>query len=132
MSTLIRKQLKEELQAQLISQFEVLNLEDQYALITPVLYPDNSHVNLYVDELAEGRLALTDNGEAADYAFVHGFSETEILNRVHIARRRFGLLQSEGDELHLEVSRDQLAEAVFALATAVQDVAYLVYRNRDY
>lgn len=132
MSTLVRKQLKDELEAQLLAQFQVESLDDHYLVITPLLYPDNSHVCLYVGELGEDRLTIADDGEAAAYSFVLGMSEAEIEDRVRKARHRFRLMSSNDDELRLEIARGQLAEVIFALATAVQDVAYLVYKHRDY
>ncbi|MBX3068957.1 MAG: DUF1828 domain-containing protein [Thermomicrobiales bacterium] len=132
MSTLVRNHIKNDLETQLVAQFEVRKLDDQQLLITPLLYPDSSHVNLYVEELAEGRIAVTDNGEAADYVWVLGVSETAIEDRVRRARRQFRLLSVDDDGLRFEGSRDHLAEAIFDVAAAVQDVASLVYQNRDY
>jgi hypothetical protein len=134
MSTLVRKHLKDDLEAQLTAQFEVKSLDDLnlYLVITPLLYPDNSHVCPYVEEIEIDRLAITDNGEASAYAWVLGVSEADIADRVQRVKRRFRLLPTESHELRLEIPHDQLAEAVFTVAAAVQDVANLVYKNRDY
>jgi hypothetical protein len=134
MSTLVRKHLKDDLESQLIAQFEVKILDELelYLVVTPLLYPDNSHVCLYVREQGEDQLAVSDNGEAEAYAFVLGVNEADREDRIRRVKHRFRLLPTEGAELRLEVSRDQLAEAVFTLAAAVQDVASLVYKNRDY
>jgi hypothetical protein len=134
MSTLVRKHLKDDLAAQLIALFEVKSLDDLdlYLVITPLLYPDNSHVCLYAEELEKGQLAISDNAEGSAYAWVLGVSEADLEDRVRRVKRRFRLLPTESHELRLEVPHDQLVESVFTLAAAVQDVANLVYKNRDY
>lgn len=115
---------------QLQSQFPVIHDVDQCMVITPMLYPDNTRITIGIAMRDEHRVKLTDNGEAWGYAFVHGVDEPMINERIELTRTRFRLADIDGSDLILDVPTNKVAEGLFKLATAVQDVAYLVYGVR--
>lgn len=39
---------------------------------TPYLYPDNDGISLYVEELPDGRIQVSDGGETSAYLFLRG------------------------------------------------------------
>lgn len=116
---------------QIPSQFQVEQFSDQYFVVTPMLYPDNTPITLAIEFVNDHRAVLADNGEAADYAFVNGLDEAIIRDRINKTMKRFHLSKTRGGELVLEVSVNSIAEGIFSLAAAVQDIAYLVYSARS-
>lgn len=51
--------------------------EASYLVVTtPYLYPNNDVVELYIDELSEGMVEVTDGGEAEVQLYKHGFELT--------------------------------------------------------
>ncbi len=116
---------------QLQSQFCVEQLDRQWAVTTPMMYPDNTPIELGIELTEHRRAILTDYGEAAGYAFVHGVDEATIRERIAITVMRFGLSGTGSGELALDVPEGRIVEAIFKLATAVQDIAYLVYSARS-
>lgn len=125
-----RNSLQHMLGEQLQSQFAVIHDVDQFMVITPMLYPDNTRIDIGIAMRDEHRVMLTDNGEAWGYAFAHGVDEPVIRERIELTRARFRLADMDGGELILDVPSDRVAEGLFKLATAIQDVAYLVYGVR--
>jgi len=55
--------------------FHCRRLEEASYLVvsTPYLYPNNDVVELYIDELSEGLVEVSDGGEAEVQLFKHGF-----------------------------------------------------------
>jgi hypothetical protein len=94
-----------------------------------MLYPDNTRISVAIEEHEGQRLLITDNGEASDYAFANGIGEPAIRDRSRMTARRFGLSDTRDGELMLDVHRSELADGVFRIANAIQDVGYLVYRR---
>lgn len=120
--------LMEAFALQMEPRFHVESMDMWCALRTPFLYPDNTPITLFVSESTSSKIIVSDHGEASDYAFVNGVASGTVNSRLKKVERRFGL-HTEGDELVIETSEDHVADAIFSMVNAVQDVGYLVYRQ---
>src|SRR5229473_5579780 len=53
--------------------FACVQVDGKLKLITPYLYPDNDLVEVYVEELPNGRVRVSDLGEATRHLHTQGF-----------------------------------------------------------
>lgn len=97
---------------------------------TPFLYPDNTPIVIAVDRPAADTLVLSDLGDASDYAFLNGVGPVTVRERLKKVERRFGL-DRNGDVMQLATDEAHFFDAVSTMVNAVQDIGYLVYRQRD-
>jgi len=118
-----------ELATQLPSAFSVKRERDLCLIVTPFLYPDNTEISLSVRGVDDGRLVLSDNGEAFDYAFVNGVSRLAVRDRAQKIKSHFQI-ETEDEELTLTTSSESLAAAIFTLVQAAQDLGNLVYQEQ--
>ncbi len=99
---------------------------------TPFLRRDNDAVVLRIEELTDGRLVITDDGETVDYLRLSGYA---VRRNAAFQEQLQGIAESLGvrvqdEELLLETDEGGFAEALTAVARAAQHTSYLVYRGR--
>lgn len=95
---------------------------------TPFFYPDNDPIVIYAEQMGGGRIRLSDHGEANDFAFLSGVGSRSIVARMQSLQSRLGV-RVEGTAMELEVSVDQIGEAVSRFITAVHDLSTLSYTS---
>jgi hypothetical protein len=118
----------EQLKSQISGQFTEHSIEGACYLITPFLLPDNTPISLEIAEEADGKYTISDYGQGADYAFVHGVGDGIVRNRLGFVERRLNATV-DGGVISKTVSSDDAANAVVEIITGVQDVGYLIYRR---
>jgi len=91
---------------------------------TPFLYPDNSPITFYVTRTDEG-LELSDQGDASDYAFLHGIAPGSIRNRIRKTAKRLGI-EAGQSELTMVVNESDAGDAAAVLIGAMLEVGSLV------
>lgn len=103
-------------------------------IVTPYLYPDNDLVEVFVEELGQGRVRVTDLGETLRHLESHG---VDVLGS---AKRRF-LLEQVAKRIHVDVRRgklvaegplNQVGSLVLDVVMAAQGVADLIYTSKAY
>ncbi len=114
---------------QLPDAFWFKDADDACLIVTPFHYPDNTEITISVRDGGDGTLVLTDNGEAFDYAFVHGVNQTAVRERADEIRRQFQI-KTANEELMLTTTPDGLAEAASRLAQAAKHLGDLVVVQR--
>jgi hypothetical protein len=120
----------EDITNQLSSHFQVAPTDEGCTVVTPFLYPDNTQIEVEVLLTSQGRTLITDNGQASDYAFVNGAGERQIRSRLQFVGKRFGI-QTDGEELVVETTRDKLGDGILTLLNGIQDIASTVYRQPE-
>lgn len=117
-----------EIRDEVSNQFSAAEVEGTCYLVTPFLLPDNTPITLAVETEADDAIVLSDFGQAADYAFLHGISDSTVSQRLKFVERRFGIDLDHG-VMSKRVPVGQAAQATVEIITGVQDVGYLVYRR---
>lgn len=118
----------EESVSQLLASFRVTNRGDECSLVTPFQYPDGSPIAISLNETVDGEFFLSDNGEAADFAFLGGVSDGSIRERLSLIEKRYPV-STKGQEITVSASTAELSSAILALIGSIQDASYLVYRQ---
>ncbi|MCA9111969.1 MAG: DUF1828 domain-containing protein [Planctomycetaceae bacterium] len=104
------------------------SLENDCAIRTPFLFPDNTPITIYVRE-DDQNIIVSDRGETSDFAFVNGVGERMINNQVKRSGRRLGF-EPDGDEMVIVANPNDVGEATMRLINAIQEVGSLVNMRR--
>ncbi len=99
---------------------------------TPFLRRDNDPVVLRIEELSDGRLVITDDGETVDYLRLSGHAvrrNTAFQKQLQAVVESLGV-RAEDEEILAETDEGGFAEALTAVARAAQHTSYLAYRSR--
>lgn len=130
MTTLACTDLVEMLLGQARSRFTAEPTFGRCTVRTPFLYPDNTPIVVAVERSGDDALIISDLGDASDYAFLNGVGPGVVRDRLNKVERRFGL-QRDGDVLRVETDETHFFDALSSMVNAIQDVGYLIYRQRD-
>lgn len=117
-----------ELKSALSAQFAESSIDGSCFLVTPFLLPDNTPIALEVVQGESGNLIISDYGQAADYAFVHGVGDRVVASRLDFVKRRFNA-DVDGGVISKTASGSDAANAAISVITGVQDVGYLIYKR---
>jgi hypothetical protein len=103
-------------------------------IITPYLYPDNDLIEVYVEELPNGRARVTDLSEAARHLHAQGFDLFASPKRKFIAETAASRVSAvfESGAISKEGSLEELGTLLFDVIGAVRGVADLIYTSRAY
>ena len=114
--------------------FRCIPFERRLCLVTPYLYPDNDLVQVFVEEIASGRIRVTDLGETLRHL------ESLGLDVLGSSKRSF-LLEQIAGRMHVDVQRGKLiregrlediGSLVMDVVAAAQGVADLIYTSKAY
>jgi hypothetical protein len=103
-------------------------------IITPYVYPDNDLVEVYVEELPEGRVRVSDLGETTRHLHTQGFDVFASTKRKFLAdtaASRMGVT-FEGAAISKEGSAEEIGSILFDVIIAARAVADLIYTSRTY
>ncbi len=103
-------------------------------LITPYLYPDNDLVEVYVEELPNGRVRVTDLGETTRHLHTQGFDVFASPKRKFIAETTASRVNAlfENGVIKKEGTLEELGPMLFDVIVAARGVADLIYTSRAY
>ncbi len=103
-------------------------------LITPYLYPDNDLVEVYVEELPNGRVRVTDLGETTRHLHTQGFDVFASPKRKFIAETTASRVNAvfENGVIMKEGTLEELGPMLFDVIVAARGVADLIYTSRAY
>lgn len=114
--------------------FKCILTEGRLRIITPYLYPDNDLIEIFVEDLGNSRIKVTDLGESFRHLHSQGFDIDSSPKRRFLAETiasRVNVEISNG-RLTKIVSIDKISEAMFDIITAVRGIADLIYTSRTY
>ncbi len=99
---------------------------DHYVLTTPYTFPDNDAIQVFIRETADGRVVVSDRGEALRHVAVmsgHHIAESqaEMLNRI---AAKHDLIFQQGEFIAL-TSYAESGEAILRLSMAIKEVGDL-------
>lgn len=120
--------LTQNITTNLANGFEAHPVDGGCVIVTPFLYPDSAHIEIYVEE-KNGRLLLTDEGETLANLFVMGLNlkdNSSLAQKVERIARLNGVRFADST-LFVEVAKDNAGEASRQLLNAIQATAYLIY-----
>jgi hypothetical protein len=118
------------LRAQLSDRFEAVPFGRSCVVVTPFLYPDNTPISVEIAPQEDGSVLVSDNGEAADYAFIHGVGSRIVSQRLSFVRERFQVSVKDG-EIAKAAPSNAVGNAVLSVLGGIQDVGYLVYKGTN-
>ncbi|MBI2917885.1 MAG: DUF1828 domain-containing protein [Chloroflexi bacterium] len=114
--------------------FRCVPYERGLCIVTPYLYPDNDLVEVFVEELAGGRVRVTDLGETLRHLASQGvdvldspkrrFMLEQIAKRLHVVVAG-GRLEKEGDP-------HEVGSVLLDVAAAAHSTAGLAYTSKAY
>ena len=113
--------------SKMLDEFHSVAHDDVCELVTPFQYPDGSPIIVSFRPDGQGNYLLSDDGQASSFAFLGGASDIAINKRLDLVANRFRV-DTEGQEIRLRASKEQLNNALVAMIGSIQDVAYLIYR----
>jgi hypothetical protein len=114
------------------AEFDTFEQAGACFVATPFLRRDNDPVVLRIEELPDGRLVITDDGETVDYLRLSGHSvrrNSAFQKQLQAVVESLGV-RAEDDEILVETDEGGFAEALTAVARAAQHTSYLAYRGR--
>lgn len=120
------------LRARLAAQFDAYEQAGACFVVTPFLRHDNDPVTLRIDEDDARRLLVTDGGETIDYLRLSGYSvrrNAPFRKQMQAIGQSFGV-KVEDEEISLEASEHNVADALASVARAAQHASYLIFRRR--
>jgi len=114
--------------------FACVQVNGKLKLITPYLYPDNDLVEVYVEELPNGRVRVSDLGEATRHLHTQGFEVFASPKRKFIAETAASRVNAsfQNGEIVKEGSRDELGALIFDVVAAARGISGLIYTSRAY
>lgn len=116
--------------SQLSDRFEAVPAGGSCVVVTPFLYPDNTPISIEIVPQENGTVLVSDNGEASDYAFIHGVGSRMVNQRLGFVRKRFQVTVEDG-EIAKAVPSSDIGNAVLSVLGGVQDIGYLVYKSTN-
>jgi len=127
------EKLQDSLCGQMCANIRLTERGKRLAISTPFFFPDGDPYVLYADELAGGRLRLSDLG--------HTFMQLSYENDIDAIRKgnrgkllngilaNGGVFESEG-ELYVDIEPSEISSAIFKLGQAITSVSDLTFLNR--
>lgn len=114
--------------------FACVQVNGKLKLITPYLYPDNDLVEVYVEELPNGRVRVSDLGEATRHLHTQGFEVFASPKRKFIAETAASRVNAsfQNGEVFKEGSSDELGALIFDVVAAARGISGLIYTSRAY
>lgn len=115
-------------------EFACEQVNGRLRLVTPYLYPDNDLIEIYVEQLPDGRIRVTDLGEATRHLHTQGFDVFASPKRKFIAETvasRVNALFRDGT-LEKEGKPEDVGGMLFDIVAASRGVADLIYTSRAY
>lgn len=103
-------------------------------VITPYVYPDNDLIEVCVEELAEGRIRVTDLGETTRHLHTQGFDVFASPKRKFVAdtaASRVGAVLENG-VISKEGKSEEIGGMLLDVIVAARGVADLIYTSRAY
>jgi hypothetical protein len=103
-------------------------------IVTPYLYPDNDLVEVYVEELPDGRVRVSDLGEATRHLHTQGFDVFASPKRKFIAETAASRVNAvfQDGAIVKEGNAHEIGGVLFDVIVAARGVADLVYTSRAY
>lgn len=114
--------------------FKCIPTDRRLRIITPYLYPDNDLIEIFVEDLGNGRIKITDLGESFRHLHSQGFDVNASPKRKFLAETIASRVNVEisGGKLIRVATLDILSEAMFDTLTAIRGIADLIYTSRTY
>ncbi len=128
------KEVIEEYISGLKEGFKCISTEKRLRIITPYLYPDNDLIEIFIEELSNNRLKITDLGETFRHLHSQGFD-------VYSSPKRKFLVETIASRLNVKISdgnlvsiteTDKIFDAVFDIITASRGISDLIYTSKTY
>lgn len=103
-------------------------------VITPYVYPDNDLVEVYIEELPDGRVRVTDLGESTRHLHTQGFDVFASPKRKFIADTAASRVNAvfENGAIAKEGRPEELGGILFDVIVAARGVSDLIYTSRAY
>jgi len=128
------EEIVEKTLSELSSSFQCMPYDKGLCIITPYLYPDNDLIEVFVEELAGGRVRVTDLGETLRHLASQGI---DVLNS---PKRRFMLEQIvkrlhvvlTGGRLEKEGTPQEIGSVLLDVTAAAHGAAGLAYTSKAY
>jgi hypothetical protein len=116
------------------AEFACEESDGRLRIVTPYLYPDNDLVEVYVEELRDGRVRVSDLGEATRHLHTQGFDVFASPKRKFIAETAASRVNAvfENGVIVKEGSPEEIGGVLFDVIAAARGVADLVYTSRAY
>ena len=114
--------------------FACQSSDGRLKIITPYVYPDNDLIEVYVEELPNGRARVSDVSEAARHLHAQGFDLFASPKRRFIAETAASRVNAafERGAIVREGPVEELGSLIFDVIVAVRGVADLIYTSRAY
>lgn len=103
-------------------------------IITPYVYPDNDLVEVYVEDLAGGRVRVSDLGETTRHLHTQGFDLFASTKRKFLADTAASRVGAaiQGGAILKEGTTEEIGGILFDVIVAARAVADLIYTSRTY
>lgn len=105
-------------------------LEVGYEITTPFLNPSNDHLQIYVQELFDNEIILSDGGDTLSYLSETATLYPERKNVIRNTARSYGVSLGSYDELTIKTSPKDFAKKEHALLQAMLKVYDLSFTSR--
>lgn len=106
-------------------------LEVGYEITTPFLNPSNDNVQIYVQEMYENEIILSDGGDTAGYLSETATLYPERKNIIKNTARSYGVSLGDFDELFVKTSQENFAQKKHALIQAILKVYDLSFTSQS-
>lgn len=115
-------------------EFKCMRIDNKLRIITPYIYPDNDLIEIFIEDLGDSNLIVTDLGEGFRHLHSQGFD-------VYASPKRKFLAETIASRVNVEISRGKLLrfaqiekihEAIFDVITAIRGIADLIYTSKTY
>jgi len=116
------------------AEFACEEFDGRLKIVTPYLYPDNDLVEVYVEELPDGRVRVSDLGEATRHLHTQGFDVFASPKRKFIAETAASRVNAvfQDGAIVKEGNAHEIGGVLFDVIVAARGVADLVYTSRAY
>jgi uncharacterized protein DUF1828 len=115
-------------------EFSCHRTDSRLRLVTPYVYPDNDFIELYVEQLPDGRVRVTDLGEATRHLHTQGFDLFASPKRKFIAETAVSRVDAilENGTIYKVGPPEEVATMLLDLVIASRGVSDLIYTSRAY
>ena len=116
------------------AEFACEQLDGRLKVITPYVYPDNDLVEVYVEELPDGRVRVSDLGETTRHLHTQGFDVFASPKRKFIADTTASRVNAyfHNGAILKEGKLEEIGGILFDVIVAARGVADLIYTSRAY
>lgn len=116
------------------SGFKCLLSEKRVRIITPYCYPDNDLIEVFIEELPQERIIVTDLGETLRHLHSQGFDVLSSRKRNFLAETiaTRGEVEFTNGRLSKVGIVSQIGDLMFDVITASRGIADLIYTSRAY